>query len=73
MTRVSIDDLEYAASWLECHESEGRGSEACHKVAKWLLDEVEHRIQEAAARKLSKMAGVPVKRARQAIQNKQIL
>lgn len=73
-SRVSADDLEWGATWLEQYndgEDLQADGEACEevlvarRVAEWLRAEAERRHEDAAVRRLAKEAGTTIKRARQ--------
>lgn len=50
--RISTDDLDIAAQWLEGYDGEGDDAEQrCHRVAAWLRRQIEQREIEAVARR----------------------
>lgn len=62
MARVTIEDLETAAEWLDVYEHDGsegyNEAEGCYRVAAWLRQEARRRLEanavEGAVRKLAK-------------------
>lgn len=56
-TRVSVDDLRTAAAWLYENDGDDGESEACHRVADWLLNEVERRHLSSVTREVSRRVG----------------
>lgn len=72
-TRVTVDDLELAATWLEAYESSDEDAIAdeaqatMFRVAAWLRSEARHRQEDAIARRLVAKRGVTTAQARAAI------
>jgi uncharacterized membrane protein len=62
--RVSVEDLELAAEWLDVNEGDAGEAEACHRVAEWLRAEADRRGQDRIVRRLAKEAGTTVQHAR---------
>lgn len=75
MTRVSADDLAFAADWLDAYDDEheggdGSGSAAARRVRDWLRAEVARRVESAAVRDLSGRFGIPAGEVRRRLREK---
>lgn len=69
MTRISIDDLEVAAEWLDEYElgkTNAPEAESCRRVAAWLRAEADKRLSGIAVRQLVRERGIPGAEARAA-------
>ena len=71
MARISIDDLEFGATWLEAYEgSEEHGEdenvERARRLAGWLRAEAARREESAAVRDIMSRTGASRDRARAA-------
>ncbi len=73
MERVSIDDLAFAATWLDAHDGadeDGTPDEndaAARRVSAWLRAEIARREEDAAVREVAKRTGASPARARAAV------
>lgn len=65
-TRVSVDDLLFAATWLEGYEGEDddANNEAAARVAAWLRTEVDRREEAVIVSRLIKTTGLSRAKAR---------
>jgi hypothetical protein len=57
VSRISLDDLDLAAQWLDCNEGENGEMGSCHRVRDWLLAEIKRREKEATIRTAMKQTG----------------
>ena len=74
MSRVSIEDLEFAAAWLRAYDAlgpaEDLGVRACLRVARKLEGEIQRRI-EARAMLRAQQRGVSPKQARRVVREEE--
>lgn len=73
MTRVTADDLAFAAEWLDGYDaaSDDDNGPSAARVADWLRAEIARREGEATVRKVAKHHGVSAARARKALAARQ--
>jgi hypothetical protein len=59
-TRITTEDLDTAAEWLDVAENspDGDEGEACHRVAAWLREEAARREDALAIRSVAREQGV---------------
>ena len=67
--RVTINDLLTASEWLRQNEGTDGEEQTCERVADWLDREISRRIEDNAAARIAKAAGVPRHKARVALAN----
>lgn len=67
MPRVSTEDLNIAANWLEVNEGDNGEAEACQRVAAFLQAEIDRRHRKAAVRSIVREKNIPARLVRQAL------
>jgi hypothetical protein len=67
MSRVSTDDLNIAADWLEVNEGDNGEAEACRRVAAFLQAEIDRRHKAAAVRAIAREKNVSPALVRKAL------
>jgi hypothetical protein len=67
MPRVSTDDLNIAAAWLEANEGDEGEAEACQRVAAFLHAEIDRRHKAAAVRVIAREKNVSPAMVRKAL------
>ncbi len=70
MGKITIQDLETAAMWLEINDGDNGESESCLRVADWLNAEAAKRIKESAIRAAAKSAGIAFKDAKRVLRDR---
>jgi hypothetical protein len=67
--RVSVDDLEFAATWLDNYEGQDddENNAAAVRVAAWLRAEIAKRAEDVGVRAIVAQTGVEPARARAAL------
>jgi hypothetical protein len=66
-SRLSDEDLDAAAAWLDFNEGEHGEKESCHRVAEALRAEVERREEDRKIKVVAKENGVPATLVRSAL------
>lgn len=67
MTRITVNDLVEAAEWLRCNEGLDGEAEVCARVAEWIDREIDRRLTDGSAKRISKALGIAKGAARKAL------